>query len=281
MKTKERVGIVGLGLIGSAWARHLEADGVLAAAWNRSRKISMPRVVTQLKEVAERSTIIHVVVSDEHALLETLSALAPHLGSQHLVVQSTTINPQSSAQACAVIEERGACYVEAPFTGSLPAAEKRETVFFIGISGESSSRAQSYLQRLSKKQFLVGDSKTACTLKLVMNLQIASAMSALGEALTISRSQGISDQLFFEIFRANASYSGVAALKEPRLMEGDFTPQFSVKHMRKDMRLLGEFLGMVESPVLATVTSLLSRAEERGLGDEDFSAMIKIMQVSQ
>jgi len=64
-------------------------------------------------------------------------------------------------------------------------------------------------------------------------------------------------------------------------MEGDFTPQFSVKHMRKDMRLLGEFLGMVESPVLATVTSLLSRAEERGLGDEDFSAMIKIMQVSQ
>ncbi len=74
----------------------------------------------------------------------------------------------------------------------------------------------------------------------------------------------------------NVSYSGLARLKETKLKTNDFTPQFSVKHMHKDMRLAVN-TGEGELPLLNTLRGCLARAEGEGMGDDDFSALIRLL----
>jgi 3-hydroxyisobutyrate dehydrogenase-like beta-hydroxyacid dehydrogenase len=270
----EKVAVLGLGLIGKAWAEHLAADSVLSAAWNRTFKPEIGCSVHTLSEVPARADILHICVSDEAVLLSVLAEFVNELRPGHIVIQSTTIDPATSDKAKALVEARGALYVEAPFTGSLPAAKERRTIFFVGAERSVATKVDPYLARLSSERFIIGDNRQACSIKLAMNLQIASAMAALSEALTISRRSGITDEVFFSVFKKNASYSGLAALKEQKLKDGDFEPQFSVKHMAKDLRLLRQEHSY---PLLQLLSRTLEQAEESGYGDLDFSSIIKMV----
>jgi len=271
--------ILGLGLIGSIWAAHLETDGVLAASWNRTPKPGVPKFQSNLASIPEQALIIHLVVSDEHAAHDVIERIVPKLTPKHLIIQSTTIDPETSTTIKSRVEARGARYLEAPFTGSLPAAQQRKTVFYLGGSPELMEEAFPYLRRFSQNWFHLGDNKQACVFKLAMNLQLASAISVLSESLTIARKAGISDDLFFTAFKANASFSPMAALKELKLRANDFTPQFSIKHMRKDMRLLAKGAPAGQFSMLDAVRNILKKADEAGYDDLDVAAVIKLLNV--
>ena len=110
-----------------------------------------------------------------------------------------------------------------------------------------------------------------------MNLNIAAQMQGLAEALTMSRTAGISDDVFFDALSQNVSYSGLVKLKEPKLRSGDFSPQFSIKHLHKDVRLASATAGCTDFPVLEALRETLKTAEARGLGDDDYAAVIKLL----
>ena len=111
-----------------------------------------------------------------------------------------------------------------------------------------------------------------------MNLNIAAQIQGLSEALMSCRWAGISDDVFFNALSQNVSYSGVAKLKEPKLRAADFAPQFSVKHLHKDLRLMSASAGCADLPLLDTLREALKTAEARGMGDEDVSAIIKLLE---
>lgn len=268
------VAVIGLGIIGNQWAQHLNKDGVLRASWNRSAKLEVPLYISKLAEVPSKAEILHVVVADPEAVREVLATVVPHLNQKHIIVQSSTIDPTSAQEFSALVQKTGAKYIEAPFTGSLPAAQKRELVFYVGGEAQSIEVATPYLSRLAKKVIPIGSESQASTLKLTMNLQIASALEALAEALSTARKAGISDECFYDAFRLNASFSGVAALKEPKLKGKEYAPQFSIKHMGKDLRLLQKSVPSL--PVLETLVGLYNLADQKELGELDFSAMIEL-----
>lgn len=258
-KGEKKVAIFGLGLIGSAWAVNVEADGILAATWNRSFKAGSkgaPRFEPDLNKAVERAEILHFVVADEEAIASLITRVQDQLTSDKIVIQSTTIDPATSDKLRQIVEGRGAKYLEAPFTGSLPAAQTRNTIFYLGGAPEVVESALLYLSRLGTKRVHIGSNVQACAIKLAMNLQIVSIVEVLSEALKISRDCGIADDIFFSALRENAAFSGVASLKESKLKNADFSPQFSVKHMAKDMRLLSNYLGD-ELPMLSTVRRVL------------------------
>lgn len=278
MTAEQTAAVAGLGLIGSEWARHLEADGVLRAVWNRSPRPNFTRHARPLGELPKTANIIHIVVGDEKAASSVIDQLLPGLSKNHLIVQSTTIDPATSSTLKQAVESRGAAYLEAPFTGSLPAAQARKVTFYLGGDAAAISAADAYLGRLSDRRFVIGSNLQACTLKLAMNLQISAIAQVLFEALTVARGAGISDEVFFDAMRANASWSGVAALKEQKLRGADYSPQFSTKHMHKDMRLLSGVAGDKHLPILEAVRSALQRGIDSGFGDEDFSSIIKLLE---
>jgi len=271
--TKPRVAVLGLGLIGSIWARHLEAAGLLAAAWNRTPMPDFPRFVSTPREAAERADTVIVVVADPPAVESVLRAMLPVLTARHLVIQSSTIGPSDSTRFRALVTASGASYLESPFTGSKPAAEAKKTIFYTGGDPAAAARAESVQQHISAQRIPCGSGEQACTVKLAMNLQIGAQAQALCEAIALCRAAGVSDDTFFTCMKGNASWSGLSALKEPKLRAADYQPQFSVKHLLKDLRLLRR--DTRDLPALAALIRQLEAAEQAGDRDLDFIALYK------
>lgn len=267
------VGVLGLGLIGSVWATHFHTAGKLAACWNRTPQPAFPRVVSTAREVAEKADVLILVMADAAAVKSVVTSLLPALGPRHLVIQSSTIGVHETGAIRALVNGAGAQYLEAPFTGSKPAAEQKKVVFYLGGAPSMVARAQPVLQLISADRIHCGTEEQACTIKLAMNLQIATLAEALCEALYTARKAGLSDDLFFQCMRGNASWSGLAALKEPKLRAENYEPQFSVKHLLKDVRLFRDAAGAL--PACALLIERLEAMQEAGLGDEDFIALYK------
>ncbi|HMP91201.1 MAG TPA: NAD(P)-dependent oxidoreductase [Kiritimatiellia bacterium] len=270
-ENKQTVAVLGLGLIGSVWAKHLEYDGLLTAAWNRTEKTSLPRWVESPSMAARKANVLIVVVADPSAVESVISGMLPSLTSKHLVIQSSTIGPEDSARMRALVEASGARYLEAPFTGSRPAAEARKTIFYLGGDAEVAAMAEPVLSHISAQRIRIGTGEQACAIKLAMNLQIATQAEALCEAIYLTRRAGIRDDTFFECMKGNASWSGLSALKEPKLRANDYDPQFSVKHLLKDLRLLERHTGTL--PSLTMMIRQLEAATDAGRQDKDFISL--------
>lgn len=274
---EERVGVIGLGIIGSVWAANYATDGLLAASWNRSRKPEVPKGVDDALAVARASSVVHVVVSDPAAVEQVLASIEPALGRQHLVIQSTTIDPKSAERFAARVKATGASYVEAPFMGSRPAAEQRKTVFLEGGDAATVARADRVLAHLSSSRRAVGSEAQAAALKLSFNVHVAITMAGICEGLNFARQAGLKDDDFFQVLSATALWSPFHSLKEPKLRAGDFAPQFSVKHMLKDVRLASELAREGSLPLGKAVRQQLARAAEAGFCEEDMASLIKVL----
>jgi 3-hydroxyisobutyrate dehydrogenase-like beta-hydroxyacid dehydrogenase len=274
MKT---IGVIGLGIIGSVWAKHYANAGVLAGVWNRSPQPDFPHWLSTAEAVAKAADVVQIVVADPPAVQSVLERIAPLLSPAKTVVQSSTIDPESSEQFRLLVTARGARYLEAPFTGSKPAAEEKKSVYYFGGDAAVIAEVTPLLSLVSENRFAVGTNKQAATLKLAMNLNIAAQMQGLAEALTMARSAGVSDDVFFSVLSKNVGYSGLTKLKEPKLRAADFSPQFSVKHLLKDLRLASRTNECEDFPLLDTLRDCLHTASVAGMDDEDFSAIIKLL----
>jgi 3-hydroxyisobutyrate dehydrogenase-like beta-hydroxyacid dehydrogenase len=275
MTVSEGVGVIGLGLIGTAWAENYESDGKLRATWNRSPKPDAPRWVTDPAEVARKSSVIHVVVAGPPAVSSVLDALLDALEPRHLVLQSSTIDGTSAAAFAERVTARGAAYVEAPFTGSLPAARARKTVFFLGGESSAVSRAQTLLTPISALRHHVGGVSQAAALKLSFNVLVGVMMQGLCESFAAARRSGISDEMYFDCLRGTTFWSDFLAMKELKLKHADFAPQFSVQHLHKDLTLAADMVGSLELPLVNVVRDRLAEMEASGLAGEDMSALIR------
>ena len=275
MKT---IGVIGLGIIGGTWAKHYAAAGVLAGCWNRTPQPAAPQWKPTPEAVAEAADAVQIVVADPPAVQGVLDRILPRLGPGKVVIQSSTIDPASSDRFRAQVEARGARYLEAPFTGSRPAAEQRKTVYYLGGPPDLIAAAEPLLKIVSELRVVIApEPRKAAALKLAMNLNLAVLLEGLCEALTFTRRAGIGDDTFFAALAGNAGYSPFAKLKEPKLRSGDFAPQFSVKHMHKDMRLASATAGAGRLPLLEAVRERLKLAEDRGSADADFSVLIQLL----
>jgi 3-hydroxyisobutyrate dehydrogenase and related beta-hydroxyacid dehydrogenases len=250
---------------------------VLAGAWNRTPRPETPGWRDSAEDVAAAADVVQIVVADPAAVRALLERIAPKLGHGKVVVQSSTIDPDSSEEFRRTVEATGARYLEAPFTGSKPAAEQRQTVFYLGGEAALVGWLEPLLSIVSTARLHIGTNRQAAALKLAMNLNIAVQMQGLIEARALAAAAGIGDEIFYGALSRNVGYSGLVKLKEPKLRAGDFSPQFSVKHLHKDLRLASLAAGCAELPALDAVREQLKTAEARGFGDEDFIALNKVL----
>ncbi|MFP4358855.1 MAG: NAD(P)-dependent oxidoreductase [Puniceicoccaceae bacterium] len=273
---EQTVSVLGLGIIGSIWAGHYRDAGVLAACWNRTRQPEAGGWMGDPAAAARAAEAVHLCLYDPDSVREVLDRIRPALGPARTVVQSSTIDPESAEEFAAFVRATGAAYVEAPFTGSKPAAIEKKTVFFLGGDRGNLESIDDLLKVISRKRFRFETPRQAATIKLAMNLQISAITEALCEGIAWARKAGLDDGQFFEALRDNVAWSGLAALKEPKIRKGDYSPQFSIKNMSKDMRLAAESAppGL---PALGLVRERLEAAVEAGFGEEDFVALLKLL----
>ncbi|MGB8169343.1 MAG: NAD(P)-dependent oxidoreductase [Chthoniobacteraceae bacterium] len=276
-KSRKNVGLIGLGIIGTRVAAGLRASGFQTFVWNRTAKPA-PNFVGSPAEVAELCDIIQIFVADAQALFDVIEQMKDSLTPQHVVICNATVGPEATIEAARMVEEKGAHFLDAPFTGSKGAAEKRSLVYYIGGDEATFLRARPVLEATSKAIVRIGGVGHAATLKVVTNMIAAVSIQTLGEALAIVQKAGLDPEVLAAALEQNACRSGTMDLKLPKMIAGDYDAHFSLKHMFKDVQLgihIANALD-IEIPATTVTAGVMYGALNQGWGDLDFSALYKI-----
>ncbi|MEQ1861590.1 MAG: NAD(P)-dependent oxidoreductase [Chthoniobacteraceae bacterium] len=275
-KSRKNVGLIGLGIIGSRVAAGLRAAGSHVFVWNRTPK-PVPNFVGSPAEVAEICDVIQLFVADAQAVADVVEIMAPLLEKRHIVINCSTIGAEASVAIAKLVQERGAAFLDAPFTGSKIAAEKSQLVYYVGGDEDVFQRARPVLEATSRAIVRCGRVGDAATLKIATNLLTAVTTQTLAEALALVRAVGISPQTFAAALEHNACKSGVVELKLPKMINGDYEPHFSVKHMFKDVQLGIHAANeqRLEVPLTTVVGGILYGALCNGWGDLDFASLYR------
>lgn len=278
MSSSPTIGVLGLGIIGGIWARHYHDAGRLTGAWNRTPQPDFPHWTNDPADVVDRADLIQIVVADPAAVEGILERILPGLDESKTIIQSSTIDPDSSDRFRASVVATGARYLEAPFTGSKPAAKAKKSVYYLGGDPELCTACDEALALGSAQRVRIGDHRQACTLKLAMNLRVSVQMQVLAESFIMCRRAGVDDDTYFDALRSNITHSPLDDLKEPQVRNDDYDPLFSIKHMHKDMGLARGMETTADFALLKTIHAQLDAAKAAGFGDLDFAALFKLLQ---
>jgi 3-hydroxyisobutyrate dehydrogenase-like beta-hydroxyacid dehydrogenase len=273
---KTPVGVIGLGIIGSRIAAALRREGYSVSVWSRSPRAE-PNFLSSAREVAESADILQIFVRDGEALLEVIRSMGTALGDSHIVMNHATVGPAETLEAARLVNERGAAFLDAPFTGSRDAAAEGELVYYIGGEESVLERAVPILKASAKAILLMGPVGAATYVKIATNMISAAEIGVLSEALALLARGGIPLPRLLEALQHNVASSGAITAKLPMMLTGDFAPRFSVKNMLKDLQIaLRSVEGKgIDLPVTAATAGSLMGAVQAGWGEDDFASMAR------
>jgi 3-hydroxyisobutyrate dehydrogenase-like beta-hydroxyacid dehydrogenase len=276
-KSRKNVGLIGLGIIGTRVAATLRGAGCHVFVWSRTPK-AVPNFLGSAAEVAEICEVIQLFVSDAQAVIDTIEAIGEVLTSNHVIVNCATIGPEATIEAAKLVQEKGATFLDCPFTGSKVAAEKGQLCYYVGGDDAAFQRVKPILEATSRAIVKCGKVGDAATLKVATNLITAVTTQTLAEALSIVQKSGIAPEVFAAAIEQNACKSGVIELKLPKMVRGDFDPHFSLKHMFKDVQLGIHIANNfdLEVPVITVTAGVMYGALNNGWADLDFSSVYRI-----
>jgi len=274
-RTQRNVGVIGLGIIGRRVADCLRHKGFPTFVWNRTPR-PFPNFVGSPSEIAELCDFVQIFVSDDEALLAVVQQMKQSFNAHHIVMAHSTVAPATMRAAAEIVHRRGAQLLDAPFTGSKLAAEKGELVYYIGGDDAAYRRARPVLEASSKEIIEIGEIGQATTIKVATNMITAATVQVAAEALALVHNAGLPLEKFAEAMASNGSNSGTLTMKLPKMIDGDFEPHFSVKHMLKDVEIaarLARAYGVTLPATEVARDSLVAEAR-RGRTDTDYSSMM-------
>jgi len=270
------VGIIGLGIIGTRIASHLRSAGFAVSVWNRTPKPE-PNFLGSPAEVAAAADILQLFVADGRAVEEVLEAIGDALTPHHTVICSATVGRAATLEIAQRVRERGARFLDAPFTGTKGAADKGQLVYYIGDDDDTLAIARPVLEAASKAIVPIGKVGDAAVLKVVTNLLAAAAVETLAEALAIVKAAGIAPETLPRALEHHGVRSPLMDLKLPALIEENYDTHFSLKHMLKDVRFgleLGAQLKL-DLPVTAATADAMCQGMTLGWAELDFASVMK------
>jgi 3-hydroxyisobutyrate dehydrogenase-like beta-hydroxyacid dehydrogenase len=273
---KTSVGVIGMGIIGSRVAAALRRAGHSVVVWSRSPRPE-PNFVASAREVAESADILQLFVRDGEALLEVIRAMEGALTSSHVVMNHATVSPAETLEAARLVAERGASFLDAPFTGSRDAAAEAKLAYYVGGEEAVLERALPVLKASARAILLMGPVGAATYVKVATNMISAAQIEALAEALALLDRGGVPLPRLKEALEYNVSNSGALGAKLPLMLTGDFAPRFSVKNMLKDLQIaLRAVEGKgIDLPSTSATAGALMAAVQAGWGDDDFSSLAR------
>jgi len=276
MNPSERIGIIGLGIIGSRVAASLRKRGHEVYVWSRSPR-PVPNFLGSAEEVARTCNILQFFVSDDAALLQAVQSVASVLTKKHILLFHPTISPETTRRVGGIVSSVGAQFLDAPFTGSKMAAENGLLVYYVGGDPVLIEKMTPLLLDSGKAVIPIGEVGQAAVMKIAANMMIAGMLQVLGEALAVTTAAGISTEKVMEALAPNAIRSPLLDMKLPGIIANDYSPHFTVQHMMKDLRH-GASLSKaanIATPAVDAALASLARAESQGKAGDDFSLLTK------
>src|SRR5882672_3005571 len=279
-----RVAFLGLGIMGRPMAANLVKAGHEVAVWNRTPKqVEGARTAESPADAATGAEVVWMCVSDTNAVETVLfgpQGVETSIGAGSVVVDSSTISPSAELQFAERLRAKGAEYVDAPVTGSKVAAEGGSLIFMVGGAEGVLAKIDPLFKAMGKQVFRMGETSKGQAAKLVMNLQIALIFEGFAEALTLATKLGVNVDALLPLIQASMVRSGVVEYKAPFIMRRDFTPNFPLRLMLKDIHLAlaAAKEARVKLPALETVEEVYEMAAEEGHQDLDYAATLTLLE---
>ena len=280
-----RVAFLGLGIMGRSMAANLARAGHEVTVWNRTpgKQVAGARSAASPAEAARGVEVVWMAVSDTKAVESVLfGAQGVHesLTPGMIIMDSSTISPSATRQFAERVRAQGAAYIDTPMTGSKAGAESGTLIFIVGGEESSIERVKPLFAATGKKIFRMGETGKGQAAKLVMNLQIALIYEGFAEALTLAAKLGIDAETLVPLIQASMVHSGVVEYKAPFVLKRDFSPNFPLRLMHKDLRLALDAAKELRDrlPGLEIVEEIYEVAAEDGQGDLDYAATLALLE---
>ncbi|HXF62221.1 MAG TPA: NAD(P)-dependent oxidoreductase [Caldilineaceae bacterium] len=285
----ERVGFIGLGIMGRGMARNLLKAGFPLRVWNRTASRMQPLVDEGAEagespaDVAAHSDIIITCVSDTpdvEAVILGENGVIHGAKPGSLVIDCSTISPKVTKEIAAKLAEKGIHMLDAPISGGSEGAARGTLSIMVGGDADQFERAMPVFQAMGKTITHIGPSGTGQTVKLVNQVLVVGNCLAMCEALLLAQAGGVDLQKTYDAISQGAAGSWMFTNRGPQIMRRDWRPGFTVALQQKDLRLVLEAADELGVPLAGTslIFNLYRTLEARGLGEEGNHALIKALE---
>lgn len=288
-----RVAFLGLGIMGSRMARHVAAAGHDLTVWTRTAGKAQAWAAEHgtdwaptPAQAARGADVVITIVVDGPQVREVLlgpegAAAAAPPGT--LFADMSTIAPQAAVALADELGRLGHRFIDAPVTGSSPAADAGTLTIMTGGDDADVDRALPLLEAMGRTIVRCGPVGHGQRVKLLNNaVAVANALTA-AQALVAGRALGVDLEALVSVLRAGSGGSAILDLKAQPFLTHDYATLFKTAHMLKDVRHLLDALGEAGAsfPAAEDAAQVLAEAVERGHGDDDYAAILEVVEAHE
>ncbi|MGA6936178.1 MAG: NAD(P)-dependent oxidoreductase [Pseudolabrys sp.] len=290
-KTKGTVGVIGLGIMGGAFAKNLVAAGWrvigydISAAKRREAKRAGVELVNDAAEVAAEAPIILTSLPKPQALMDTVQRIAAAKfkgkGQGKVVAEMSTFTISDKEKAERVLRKAGHIMIDCPVSGTGSQAKNRDLVFYASGDAKATARLRPVLMGFGRNVFNVGQFGNGSRMKYVANLLVAINNVASAEAMVLGMKAGLDPRMIVDLVTAGAGNSRVFELRAPMMAKGrydDVTMKISV--WDKDMQVIGDYARKIRvpTPIFNATKGIYVKAMKSGLGSRDTAAVCAVLE---
>ena len=290
-KTKGTVGVIGLGIMGGAFAKNLVAAGWrvigydISAAKRREAKRAGVEPVNDAAEVAAAAPIILTSLPKPQALMDTVQRIAAAKfkgkGQGKVVAEMSTFTISDKEKAERVLRKAGHIMIDCPVSGTGSQAKNRDLVFYASGDAKTTARLRPVLMGFGRNVFNVGQFGNGSRMKYVANLLVAINNVASAEAMVLGMKAGLDPRMIVDLVTAGAGNSRVFELRAPMMAKGrydDVTMKISV--WDKDMQVIGDYARKIRvpTPIFNATKGIYVKAMKSGLGSRDTAAVCAVLE---
>jgi 3-hydroxyisobutyrate dehydrogenase-like beta-hydroxyacid dehydrogenase len=285
----QRIGFIGLGLMGQPMSRRLLDAGHPLTVWNRTAEKAKGLLDggavwgASPGAVAQASDVVITMVTDSSASEEVICGRAGVLEGAHpglTLIDMSSIAPEMSRSIADRAGAKGVPMLDGPVTGAPRVAAEGKLGIMVGGPRDTFEACRAIFEKLAAKIVYAGGNGMGTTLKLVNNLILGVAIHASAEALVLAAKAGLDPQSVIEITSVGGARTGAMETRGPRMVKRDFTPHFSANNMYKDLStalMLAEECG-VSLPVASAAREILRAARSQGKGDLDACVVMTVLE---
>ena len=280
-----KIGIVGTGMLGEAVGLHLLDVGYEITVFNRSKEKTeklenkVAIVVDSPKNVAEKSELVIVVVKDADAVKDVVFGDCGILAGRHegmCIADMSTINPNSTREISKQVTENGIDYMEIPVMGGPNVAINGKLVIMASGKKEVFEKFKTIFESIADQSIYLGDTGTAHSIKLAMNLQIAMLALSLSEGITLTKKAGFDPEIFLKVLNSTYFKTGMSEGKAYKMINDSVKPTFTLANLKKDLDTINDAAESfdAELPMAKIARKIYADATDAGFGDIDYTGII-------
>ena len=280
-----KIGIVGTGMLGEAVGLHLLDVGYEIIVFNRSNektenlKKKGATVVESPKEVAKDADLVITVVKNADAVNDVIFGDYGIIAGNHegmCIADMSTVNPNSTKEISEKVIAEGTDYLEIPVMGGPNVAIDGKLVLMASGEKEIFEKFKQVFDSIAEQSFYLGNTGTAHSIKLAMNLQISMLALSLSEGITLTKKAGFDPEIFLKILNSTYFKTGMSEGKAYKMIKESYEPTFTLANLKKDLDTINDAAEScnAELPMAKLARKIYSDAKDAGFGDIDYTGII-------